>query len=185
MKKTLLLGILMAGILIANPAYSATAKNVKSVKSVKTPVAMKSQSVKSVQQVQIPQGTAVPISFSQSVNSNQVTAGKALPIIVMEDVYVGNTKVFSKNTTGSARVVEAKSSGKFGKAGVLAVDGANVLDVNGNTHKLQFNVAEQGLSRKKSAIILTVCTLIPFGLWRKGEPAYVNTSNVYKSVTID
>lgn len=191
MKKTLALALcVVATVLTMNVSASAatTAKTVKKTVPAKTAV----KQVKAVQpaakapvKVKIATGTVVPTAFMHVVTSNQVTAGKAIPIVISEDVYVNNVKVFAKGSIGSAKVVEAVPAGRWGRRGILAVSGANILDVYGDTHNLQFNVTEQGLSRRKSSFILTAVTLVPIGIWRKGEPAMVNTTNVYKATTLN
>ena len=51
------------------------------------------------------------------------------------------------------------------------------------------DIKEKGESRRPSAITLSVIgvclILVPFGIWREGDPAHIRSSKVFMAVTLD
>ena len=109
--------------------------------------------------------------------------------LIATNAQVNNKKVFAQGSTGFAEVEKAVRSGSHGRAGQIVINHAKIKDVNGQNHTVQLNVFEKGISRRPSAITLSVIgvclILIPFGIWREGDPAHLRATKIFTAVTID
>jgi len=136
---------------------------------------------------EIPRGTVIPVSFVTSANSDRLYSGDVIPLVVTEDVSVDNVVVFQKDARGTVEVEKVIRSGSHGRAGLIDIRSAKVKDVFGNIHNVQLNILVKGESRRPSAIALSVLgvllILVPFGIWREGDPAYISASQIYDAVT--
>lgn len=145
--------------------------------------------VYAVEALNIPRGTEIPIYFTSNNNSDKLYSGDIVSIKVAEDVFVNNKKVFAKGGSGVAEIEKAVRSGSHGRAGLVVINNAKIKDVRGNDHLVQLNVYEKGESRRASAITLSVVgvllILIPFGIWREGDPAHIRSSKLFNAVTIN
>ena len=145
--------------------------------------------VYAIEAFKVPKGIEVPVHFSSNVNSDRLYSGDIVAVKVAEDIYVNNKKVFAQGSTGFAEVEKAVRSGSHGRAGSITINQAKIKDINGKNHTVQLNVFEKGISRRPSAITLSVVgvllILIPFGIWREGDPAHIRTSKIFMAVTID
>lgn len=145
--------------------------------------------VMAVEAFNVPRGTEIPVYFSSNANSDKLHSGDIVSIKVAEDIYVGNKKVFAKDTTGYAELEKVIRSGSHGRAGLIVIDNAEIKDIAGKKHKVQLNVYEKGESKRASAITLSVLgvllILVPFGIWREGTPAHVRSSRIFMAVTIN
>ena len=139
-------------------------------------------------QTEIPRGTVVPVSFVTNVNSDRLYSGDVIPLVITEDVLVDNVLVFQKDARGTAEIEKIIRSGSHGRAGLIDIRSARIRDAFGNTHNVQLNIMVKGESKRPSAIALSVLgvllILVPFGIWREGDPAYVSASQIYNAVTI-
>lgn len=142
-----------------------------------------------IEALKIPRGTEVPVYFTSNNNSDKLYSGDIVSIKIAEDVFVNNKKVFAKGDSGVAEIEKAVRSGSHGRAGLVVINNAKIKDVRGNSHSVQLNVYEKGESRRASAITLSVVgvllILIPFGIWREGDPAYIRSSKIFNAVTIN
>ena len=150
---------------------------------------MQTNFVYGIEAMKVPRGTEVPVYFSSNVNSDRLYSGDIVSVKVAEDIYVNNKKVFAQGSTGFAEVEKAVRSGSHGRAGQIVINHAKIKDVNGQNHTVQLNVFEKGISRRPSAITLSVIgvclILIPFGIWREGDPAHLRATKIFTAVTID
>lgn len=137
---------------------------------------------------EIPRGTIIPVSVASTVNSDRLYSGDIIPLIVTEDVIIDGVKVFAKDSRGTANVEKIVRSGSHGRAGFIEIKDAKIKDVSGTNHNVQLNIIVKGESRRPSAICLSVIgvllILIPFGIWREGDPAYVSGNQIFNAVTL-
>lgn len=133
-------------------------------------------------------GTTVPVSVVSTVDSDRLNMGDVIPIIVTEDTYIDGEKVFAEGGRGTAEITKVTKSGGHGRAGYIEIKEARIKDVNGRNHNVQLSIIEKGESKRPSAIFLTIIgvalILIPFGLWREGDPAYISGSKVFNAVLL-
>lgn len=133
-------------------------------------------------------GTTVPVSLVSTIDSDRLNMGDIIPIVVTEDIYVDGSLVFAEGAKGTADIAKVKKSGGHGKAGYIEIKEAKIKDIHGRNHNIQLSIIEKGESRRPSAIFLTIIgvamILIPFGIWREGDPAYVSASKVFNAVLI-
>ena len=145
--------------------------------------------VYAIEAISVPRGTEVPIYFTSNNNSDKLYSGDIVSIKIAEDVYVNNKKVFAKGGSGYAEIEKAVRSGSHGRAGLIVINNAQVKDIQGKNHSVQLNIYEKGESRRASAITLSVLgvllILVPFGIWREGDPAHVRSSKIFMAVTIN
>lgn len=150
---------------------------------------MQTNLVYAIEAMKVPRGTEVPVYFSSNINSDRLYSGDIVVVKVAEDIYVNSKKAFAQGSTGFAEVEKAVRSGSHGKAGQITINHAKIKDVNGQNHTVQLNVFEKGISRRPSAITLSVVgvllILIPFGIWREGDPAHIRATKIFTAVTID
>lgn len=133
-------------------------------------------------------GTTIPVSVVSTVDSDRLNMGDIIPIVVTEDIYVDGEKVFAEGAKGTADITKVKKSGGHGRAGYIEIKEARIKDVNGRNHNVQLSIIEKGESKRPSAIFLTIIgvalVLIPFGIWREGDPAYISGSKVFNAVLL-
>lgn len=133
-------------------------------------------------------GTTIPVSVTSTVNSDRLYAGDIIPLVITEDVYVNGEKLFAEGARGTADIEKVTKSGGHGRAGYIEVKEARIKDINGHNHNVQLSIIEKGESRRPSAIFLTIIgvalILIPFGIWREGDPAYISGSKVFNAVLL-
>lgn len=133
-------------------------------------------------------GTTIPVSVVSTVNSDRLYAGDIIPIVVTEDVYIDGEKVFAEGARGTADIEKVIKSGGHGRAGYIEIKEARIKDIQGHNHNVQLSIVEKGESKRPSAIFLSIIgvalILIPFGLWREGDPAYISGSIVFNAVLL-
>lgn len=137
----------------------------------------------------VPRGTIVPLSVVTTANSDRLYSGDIIPLVITDDVVIDGVKVFEKEGRGTADIEKVIRSGSHGRAGFIEIKSAKIKDVYGKTHNVQLDIVEKGESRRPSAIFLSVIgvllILIPFGIWREGDPAYVSGSRIFNAVTLN
>lgn len=133
-------------------------------------------------------GTTIPVSVVSTVDSDRLNQGDIIPIVVTEDTYVDGQLVFAEGAKGTADITKVTKSGGHGRAGYIEIKEARIKDINGRNHNVQLSIIEKGESKRPSAIFLTIIgvalTLIPFGIWREGDPAYISGSKVFNAVLL-
>lgn len=133
-------------------------------------------------------GTTVPVSVVSTVDSDRLNQGDIIPIVVTEDIYVDGQQVFAEGARGTAEITKVVKSGGHGRAGYIEVKEARIKDVHGSNHNVQLSIIEKGESKRPSAIFLSIIgvalILIPFGIWREGDPAYISGSKVFNAVLL-
>lgn len=134
-------------------------------------------------------GDVIPVYFMSSVNSDSLSAGDLISFVVAEDVYQNGELLFRKNSNGYATLDKVVHSGGHGKAGVVQISTGRVKDIYDNQHMVKFNIDIKGESRKASAITLSVVgvlvILVPFGIWRKGDPATLCASKIINATLLN
>lgn len=142
-----------------------------------------------ITKTEVPRGTIIPVGLVNTVNSDRLYSGDIIPLVVTEDVFIDNVKIFEKDTKGTADIEKVIRSGSHGRAGLVEIKNAKIKDIYGKNHHLQLNISEKGEGRRPSAIFLSVIgvllILIPFGLWREGDPAYISGSRIFNAVTLN
>lgn len=137
----------------------------------------------------VPRGTVIPVSVVTTANSDRLYSGDIIPLVITDDVVVDGVKVFEKEGRGTADIEKVIRSGGHGRAGFIEIKSAKIKDVYGKNHNVQLDIVEKGESRRPSAIFLSVIgillILIPFGIWREGDPAYVSGSRIFNAVTLN
>lgn len=138
--------------------------------------------------IEVSRGTIIPVSVATTVNSDRLYSGDIIPLIVTEDIFIDDVKIFAKDSRGTAEIEKVVRSGGHGRAGFIEIKNARIKDVFGINHNVQLNIVEKGESRRPSAIFLSVIgvllILIPFGIWREGDPAYISGSKIFNAVTL-
>ena len=106
-------------------------------------------------QLVIPPGLKIPITFKYPIDSHQLKQGNAVKFEVIDNVYVGNTLLFSMDTAGVAYIKSARKSKMFGRGGKIEISSGELTDVFGNKHTLTFSEIAKG-KNESSAIILPI-----------------------------
>lgn len=118
--------------------------------------------------VKIPDGTAVDVEMSYTVNSDDSREGNIVLMSVVHDVVVNGTVVFKRGAEAHGRVLTVKESGLMGHAGELTCAMEDVTAVTGEkipasfpsadpSHTVGMIVGETGQSSKfkkgKAAVV--------------------------------
>jgi len=74
------------------------------------------------EEVIVPAGTLILISFLNSVSSNKSEEGEAFNFLIKENVFMGDKLIIPANTRGEGKVVEAKKASILVRAGKLALE---------------------------------------------------------------
>ncbi len=131
-------------------------------------------------------GTIIPVSVTSRVNGDHLSEGDIISIRVVKDVTHNDKVFFEKGTVGLANVATAKKGRHHGGPGYIEIREGTITDVDGNEHQVNFNVVKEGQHHRISGIFLSVLgvglTLIPWGIWRKGDPAIVNSNQIFNAV---
>lgn len=81
--------------------------------------------------VKIPQGTPVPLRFTESLSSRTAVVGSTVPLVVAEDVYIGPRLVIRKDEPTTALIDSVQSPGAWGKSGRINLEFGSVMAVDG------------------------------------------------------
>lgn len=134
----------------------------------------------------LPAGTVVPVSMTSRVNADHVSEGDVVSIKVVKDVTHDGKVFFEKGTVGLANIASAKRGRHHGGAGYIEIKEGVITDVEGKEHQINFNIVKEGQHHRILGISLSILgvllTLIPWGAWKKGEPAIVESNQIFNAV---
>jgi hypothetical protein len=103
-------------------------------------------------EVDIPDGTQVPLRLLSAASSATSKAGDPLRFSVMQDIKVGAAVVIEKNATATGRINEAKKSGTFGRGGTLKFVVESVTAADGSPIPLRFSRELKGAGNTGGAV---------------------------------
>jgi hypothetical protein len=86
----------------------------------------------------VPDGTAVHVRLKKEMSSQAIHRGDTIEFEVAEPVLIDGTTVIEKGATATAKIVEGKSAGHFGRHGRLAWAMESVSAVDGTRIPLRF-----------------------------------------------
>ena len=127
--------------------------------------------------VTVPALTPVIVRLEMQISSQTNKSGDRFPIVVAEDVRVGDAVVIPAGSAGEGEVIHAARRGMGGKAGELIVV-ARYVRVGDNEVRLRsfvFGAAGQDKSVDSLAASLVFG---PFGLIQKGGAVFIPTNTL-------
>lgn len=144
----------------------------------------------------------IPVRFQYDISTKDINEGEALPLEVVNDVYINGQKLFAQGNAGYAYIDELKHGRMLGRGGQLSISRGQLVDVNGKTHQVILSTSSKGnlrLSSASGALLMgatatdaiinsssTVGTLLGVGLGvgalgyllRKGDEATISRGKV-------
>jgi len=116
--------------------------------------------------VTIPEGTKVPLEFTQHVDSRHAHKGDLVTLRAKEDVIVNGEKVVAQGAPATARVMEVVQPKRFGKKAEIKLDNLRVRGADGHEIQLgQFTSGKRyGDSKAVGAEAGGLIVLGPIGL---------------------
>jgi hypothetical protein len=124
----------LAALTFCSPTHDARAQETTSAESM---------------EIRVPDGTPVLLRLAESLSSQQVAKKKVVRLTVSEPVIVQNATVIAQGAPATARIVDAKRAGGFGKSGLLEIEARDVVAVDGTYIPLYFRETES-LSNEKT-----------------------------------
>ena len=113
--------------------------------------------------LKIPAGTKLEVEVAHTVNSQHFKAGDLISFTVMNPVVVDGVTVIEKGATATARIVESKRGGHFGKAGRLSWAMKEVTAVDGS--RVPLRASGRLVGDSKGAKVATKVVLTGIVLW--------------------
>ncbi len=90
--------------------------------------------------VALPAGTKVPLEFAQALDSRQAHKGDRVSLHAREDVTVNGETIIAKGASATARVMDVRKPGSFGRKAVVKLGQLAVQGVDGRQIPLgQYN----------------------------------------------
>ena len=137
--------------------------------------------------VQIPEGTAVKVSFPSTIKISSSELGEGIPILfnLAEPIEIGGKVIVEKGATGTAVVKEVKKAGKGGKPGKIVLEFVDLapkgtfLTLDGENVKLKGVITAEGKGKK------TLSYLFIFGLFIKGGQGEIPTDKIYTATVAE
>lgn len=91
-----------------------------------------------------PEGADIPVRFLYDISTKDINEGDALPLEIVQDVYINGKKVFAQGSRGFAYIDELKKARWFGRSGKLRISRGQLLDVNGKQHNVFLSSSAKG-----------------------------------------
>ena len=111
-------------------------------------------------------GVVVPVRFKYEVSSDSLQEGDAIPLEVVENVYLNGMLLFKEYNSGIAYVSSYKKSAFLGQGGKIEINSGYINDVNGTRHNitLSFNAKGRG---SLAPLVLSLATAgLAVGIWQ-------------------
>lgn len=131
-----------------------------------------------VQAINEVSGLVVPIRFKYEVSSDSIEEGDAIPIEVVENVYLNNMILFRENGSGIAYVTSFKKSSFLGQGGKIEIRTGYLQDINGRRH----NIILSSNAKGRGSLAPLVLSLATAGLAVNIWDAFSGTGNKASSI---
>ncbi len=135
--------------------------------------------------VLLPKGFKLVISFDIDVSSKYARPNEMIPISVREPVKYGGIEVIAAGTKGKARVVSVTPAAKGGKPGAIEVelvelDEGNPKTESGKAVKIESvdKISAEGISKKKACLYIG-------GLFKKGTEGEIKRGESFEARTVE
>jgi len=114
----------------------------------------------SVHQVTIPQGTPVKMRLSKDVSSRTAKKNDIIPLILVQDMFVGNNiLVMSRGGIVSATVKAVRRGGRFGRTGYVNLDVTTIESMDSTELSMQIDDIGEKFDKKKIGMAAGASTL--------------------------
>lgn len=144
--------------------------------------------------ITVPTGTRVPLMVTNNISSNSIKTSDSINVTVAEDVKVNNHVVFHQGDPASLNVQRARSSGHFGRSGLIELNGGLATDVKGDKHPVNASYNAKGRSRRAFSVTMTLLSLplvlffiglvtLPIAVMTSGKDAKVGEGLILDSLT--
>lgn len=117
--------------------------------------------------VAVPALTPLYLRIDEELTSKKHRSGDRFPIVIDEDVRIGETVVIPAGSAGEGEVIHAAKSGMGGKAGELLVTARFVRVGDREIRLRSFSLGSKGRDRSDNSLALSVVTG-PIGLFVVG-----------------
>lgn len=135
-------------------------------------------------EVNVPAGTVVPITVSQTQTSKTVTSGSSIEAKITEDVIIDNNIIFKKGDRAVLSVLSAKKAKFVGIPGEIKLSGGKIFDAKGEEHRIDFN--QQITGEEKTwpkvclgcGVFIILAPLALFGFVKGGQAEITSNQTV-------
>ncbi len=137
--------------------------------------------------VQIPEGTAIKVSFPSTIKIASGAVDEGIPLLfnLAEPIEIGGKVIVEKGATGTVTVKESKKAGKGGKPGKITLEFVDL------TPKGSYQTLDEGNIKLKGVITAEgkgkkiLSYLFIFGLFIKGGQGEVPTDKIYTATVAE
>ena len=136
--------------------------------------------------VKIPAGTVIAVEPASAISSAKVQDGSRINFLVTRRVFVNSVLVIDRGAIATARVINSKRAGSWGRAGALNFAMEDVVAVDGTRIPIQLSQRVKGNSHTTAvaaAAIVTGAIVFPYTspaalIWAmmKGDDAVLDQS---------
>ena len=144
--------------------------------------------------ITVPPGTRVPLMVTNNISSNSIKTSDSINVTIAEDVKVNNQVIFHQGDPASLNVQRARSSGHFGRSGLIELNGGLVTDIKGDKHPINASYNAKGRSRRAFSVTMTILSLplvlffiglvtLPIAVMTSGKDAKVGEGLILDSLT--
>ena len=128
-------------------------------------------------QLTLAQGTPVPLTFAADVSSKTASVGDQIPLMLSEDLQIGNVVVAPKGTPTVALVTQVDKTGIGGGPGDITFQ-VDSMAVNGSVIKLRGFATREGEAKPPNAAIL-IPVVGPFTVFKHGTDAEIKAGTPF------
>ena len=111
-------------------------------------------------------GLLVPVRFKYDVSSDSLQEGDAVPLEVVENVYLNGAVLFKEYSSGIAYVNSYKKSAFLGRGGKIEITSGYLNDVNGKRHSITLSSSAKGRGSLAPLILSLATAGLGVGIWQ-------------------
>ena len=108
----------------------------------------------------------VPVRFKYEVSSDSLQEGDAVPLEVVENVYLDSMVLFKEYSSGIAYVNSYKKSAFLGRGGKIEITSGYLNDVNGARHSITLSSSAKGRGSLAPLVLSLATAGLGVGIWQ-------------------
>ncbi len=137
-------------------------------------------------EVKVADGTEVEVELVNVASGQELKVGDVVDFKVVRAIEINGATIFERDASARAKIITAKKSGRWGKAGKLEWAMHDIQAADGVRVPARFTQRALGDSKGGTVAVAAVATTVLLGplglLWglKKGKPAIIPAGNRYK-----
>ncbi len=111
-------------------------------------------------------GLVIPIRFKYEVSSDSLQQGDAIPLEIVENVYLNGMILFKEYDSGIAYVNSYKKSSFLGRGGKIEITSGYINDLNGIRHSITLSSSTKGRGSLAPLVLSLATAGLAVGIWQ-------------------